>query len=268
LFSGCTEKKSVRIGDNISIDYIGSFPDGTVFDTSIESVAKENNIIKPEYKPLKFTVGNGNVIKGLEEGVIGMKVGQTKNLTITPDKAYGLINPRLIQTIPIIEKKPATLEIPKVFNISLVQFERTFGTGHKTGDSVRYPGTNINLTIQNITNSVSLSYDLPVGYEIHSEGAPWNQTVIKIDDKNITLKHNAIKNSTVQLFPDAPWNTTVIDMNDENITLKHNAIPDTQIRTLFGPIRIHFNDTSIILDRNPELAGKTLIFKVMLRSID
>jgi FKBP-type peptidyl-prolyl cis-trans isomerase 2 len=57
-------------------------------------------------------------------------------------------------------------------------------------------------------------------------------------------------------------------VNSTNITLKHNAIPDTEIPSMFGSMRVHFNETSVILDSNPELAGKTLIFNVTLRSIN
>jgi PBP1b-binding outer membrane lipoprotein LpoB len=44
LFSGCVGQKTVKTGDKISVDYIGSLPDGKVFDTSIYSVARENNL--------------------------------------------------------------------------------------------------------------------------------------------------------------------------------------------------------------------------------
>ncbi len=268
LLSGCVGQKTVKNGDNVTVDYTGSLVDGKVFDTSFKGVGEENNIIKQDYKPLKFTVGKGRVIKGFDEGIVGMKAGESKTLTIAPDKAYGPVDPQMIQTIPIVQVEPATLQIPKVLEIPIAQFEGNFGAGHKIGDSINYPGTNINMTLKDNTTNATLVYNLSVGYKIISEGAPWNQTVIKIDDKNITIRHDAKKNSTVNFFPGAPWNTTVIDVTNENITLRHNAIPDTEIPTMFGKIKVHFNETDIIMDRNHELAGKTLIFNVTLRSID
>ncbi|MBU4374215.1 MAG: FKBP-type peptidyl-prolyl cis-trans isomerase [Euryarchaeota archaeon] len=97
LFSGCVGQKTVKNGDKISVDYTGSLENGKVFDTSIESVAKEKNLFAPgrEYKPLKFNVGKGEVIKGFDEGVVGMMVGETKILTIPPEKAYGQSNPMM-----------------------------------------------------------------------------------------------------------------------------------------------------------------------------
>ncbi|MCE8422927.1 MAG: FKBP-type peptidyl-prolyl cis-trans isomerase, partial [Candidatus Methanoperedens sp.] len=63
LFSGCVGEKTVKMGDNISVDYIGSLENGKVFDTSIEKVANENNLTPHGggYKPLKFNVGKGGV---------------------------------------------------------------------------------------------------------------------------------------------------------------------------------------------------------------
>ncbi|MEI8009438.1 MAG: FKBP-type peptidyl-prolyl cis-trans isomerase [bacterium] len=54
--------------------YVATFPDGQVFDQNTNQ------------NPLIFTVGSGQVIQGIDEGVIGMNVGNTKTIHITPDK--------------------------------------------------------------------------------------------------------------------------------------------------------------------------------------
>ncbi len=270
LLSGCATQGiktgPVKVGDNISIDYTGTLPDGKVFDTSIEKVAMQNNVFTPgrEYKPLNFTVGKGEVIPGLDKDVVGMKVGETQVFTIPPEEAYGPVNPLYIQVYPIIEVVPTSFH--RVIEVPLDQFELTFGTGHKAGDNVTIPRTSINLTVQNITKNVSLSYNFKVGDQLPSN-APWNETVVKIDDKNITVNYSVKLNEVIQ-FANVPWNTTVVGLSSANITLRHNSIPDTVIPSMFGGgIRVHFNETSIIMDQNPELAGKTLIFNVTLVSI-
>jgi FKBP-type peptidyl-prolyl cis-trans isomerase 2 len=275
LFSGCVEK-TVKKGDNISVNYVGSFEDGKVFDTSIESVAKANDLFTQgaKYEPLNFTVGKtpSAVIPGFDEGVIGMKLGQTKKLTIPPEKAYP-INPDMIEVSPIIQELPATRMIPEVFNVSISQFEQYFGKNHSAGDTVQIPDTNINLTATNITSSeVSLKYKLKEGSNIWDSRAPWNETVVLIKDKNITIRPNITLNEIVQ-FQGAPFNSTVIDINDKNITLRHNPIPPTTVTVpgMFGQMehmKISFNETSVIMDRNSEVAGKTLIFNVTLISIN
>ena len=269
IFSGCIGKNAVKNGDTISVDYTGSFEDGKVLDTSNESVAKDNNLFTPgrEYKPLQFIVGKGSAIKGLDEGVLGMKVGDSKTLTIPPEKAYGPVDPRAIQVIPILQNFSATRVIPRINEIELAEFEDFFGRDHKIGENVQLQNTNMNLTILNISSNVSLSFNHTVGYKISRSGIPWNETVEKIDDKNVTLRVDVKKNDMIQL-PRFPWNTTVVDVNNENITLRHNAIPDTIIPNGLRQMKISFNDTSIIIDGNHELAGKTVIFNITLKSID
>jgi len=267
LFSGCVGQKTVKTGDNISIDYTGSLEDGKVFDTSLEEVSKENQLFDPqrEYVPLQFTVGKMEVIKGMDEGVMGMKVGESKTLTILPKNAYGMINPGLIQVYPIIQV--ISTMFPRIIEVPIDQFEGTFGPEHKRGDVVTIPNSKINLTIVNITTNVSLSYNFKLGEQIPSN-APWNETVVKIDEKNITVAYSVKKDEIIQ-FENVPWTTTVMDVNSQNMTLRQNAVPDTEIHAMFGtPIKVHFNETSIIMDQNHELAGKTLVFNITLKSID
>jgi len=71
------QTKGAKVGDTIEVDYTGSFPDGKVFDSS------------KGRDPLEFTIGEGQLIPGFEEAVIGMDVGQTKKVTLPPEKAYG-----------------------------------------------------------------------------------------------------------------------------------------------------------------------------------
>ena len=80
--------------DTVFVDYIGKTEDGKVFDTSIMTVAQENDLFNEArtYEPLSFVLGGGNMIPGFEMGVVGMKVGETKMVTIPADQAYG--NPR------------------------------------------------------------------------------------------------------------------------------------------------------------------------------
>ncbi|NJD53453.1 MAG: FKBP-type peptidyl-prolyl cis-trans isomerase [Candidatus Methanoperedens sp.] len=275
LLSGCVDKtaQTVKKGDNISVNYVGSFENGTVFDTSIESVAKTNGLFTPgaTYEPLNFTVGKKSVIEGFDEGVVGMKVGETKKLTIPPEKAYP-VNPGQIYASPIIIDVPVNNTVKKGEVLPLDQFEQFFGENHTVGESLQIPNTNINITINNISSEVSFTYDFKLGSNVWDARAPWNQTVIKIDEKNITLRSNVKKNQVIQ-EPGYPFTTTVTDINDTNITLRRNPIPDTTVElpSMFGqmiPTKISFNETSVIFDQNPEVAGKTLIFNVTLVSID
>ena len=73
-------------GQRVSVHYVGTLTSGKKFDSS-----RDRN------SPFDFQVGKGQVIKGWDEGLVGMKVGGKRKLTIPSDKAYG---PRAIGKIP------------------------------------------------------------------------------------------------------------------------------------------------------------------------
>ena len=94
--------KEIEKGDTISVDYVGKLEDGTVFDTSEKETAIEAGIYneKRDYRPLTFTVGTGQMIKGFDEGVVGMKVGEEKVINIPPEDAYGEYKEEYVREIP------------------------------------------------------------------------------------------------------------------------------------------------------------------------
>lgn len=66
-------------GDTVTVNYVGSLTDGTVFDASANHGSSG----------FTFTLGSGQVIKGWDEGIVGMKVGGKRKLVIPPSLAYG-----------------------------------------------------------------------------------------------------------------------------------------------------------------------------------
>lgn len=68
-----------KAGDEVTVHYVGTLTDGTVFDASR----------KHGDSGFTFTLGAGQVIKGWDQGVAGMKVEGKRHLTIPPDLAYG-----------------------------------------------------------------------------------------------------------------------------------------------------------------------------------
>ena len=79
--------EDIKIGDGqevekfniVTVNYTGPLEDGTKFDSSLN----------PGRSPFRFTVGAGQVIKGWDEGLMGMKVGGKRKLTIPPELGYG-----------------------------------------------------------------------------------------------------------------------------------------------------------------------------------
>ncbi len=78
----------VEKGKQVKVRYTGTLEDGTVFDSNVDG------------ESLSFVVGSGQIIKGFENAMIGMEIGQEKEITLQPADAYGNPDPRLIMKVP------------------------------------------------------------------------------------------------------------------------------------------------------------------------
>ena len=88
----------VKSGDKVKVHYHGKLTTGETFDSSTGR------------EPLEFEVGSGSVIKGFDEGVTGMSVGEKKTINIPFDEAYGPKKDEMIIEMPK-DRFPKDLEI-------------------------------------------------------------------------------------------------------------------------------------------------------------
>ena len=111
------DSHTAKKGDYLLIDYTGRFEDGTVFDTTLKEKAIESGIYDKEkkYTPLFFRADTGQVVKGIDREVLGMKEGEEKILKILPEDAYGEYKKYLVQDISLsrleLQVPPKTGEI-------------------------------------------------------------------------------------------------------------------------------------------------------------
>jgi peptidylprolyl isomerase len=91
----------IKSGDKIQVHYKGTLEDGTIFDDS-----------ESKGTPLDFTVGSDQIIPGFEQAVIGMREGETKEITVSPNEGYGEPNPEYIREFPR-DQIPKDMEEPQ-----------------------------------------------------------------------------------------------------------------------------------------------------------
>ncbi|MCS7125004.1 MAG: peptidylprolyl isomerase [Candidatus Bathyarchaeota archaeon] len=95
---------ALQKGDFILIDYVAKVKEtGEVFDTTIEEIAKKERLYKEGeiYEPKLVVVGEGWVLKALDESLMTMDVGKPATVEIPPDKAFGPRDPEKVRRVPL-----------------------------------------------------------------------------------------------------------------------------------------------------------------------
>lgn len=94
-------------GNTVKLHYTGKYDDGNVFDTTTDS------------EPFEFVIGEEQIIKGFEDAVMQMVVGEKKTVTIGAEKAYGLYEDDLVIPVPRAEvPSDIELEVGLMLNMS------------------------------------------------------------------------------------------------------------------------------------------------------
>jgi len=103
----------MKEGDFIRIDYVGRISESNeIFDLTKESVAKDKGIYNPNFKygPVPVILGSHHIVKGLENALMKMKIGQKKKITVKPEDALGERNPELIRLVSLSEFKKRDID--------------------------------------------------------------------------------------------------------------------------------------------------------------
>ncbi|MFX1466864.1 MAG: peptidylprolyl isomerase [Promethearchaeota archaeon] len=117
----------IKNGDKIKVEYTGTLDDGTVFDTS------------EGREPLEFEVGARQVIKGFDEAVLGLEIGEEKKVNLAPSESYGEYDPNLIKKISLDKLPPG--EEPKPGMVLEL----------RTSDGISFPARITEVAEQDIT---------------------------------------------------------------------------------------------------------------------
>jgi FKBP-type peptidyl-prolyl cis-trans isomerase 2 len=250
-----TESLVVAKNATVKVDYIGTFTDGKVFDTSLQSVAfddaKYPKALTYErrdtaYEPLSFTVGARQMIVGFDDGVLGMVVGETRWITVPPEKGYG--NPDATQIIT----RPMQEEIPVYIDVNLAGFAENFSAQPRVGVVLEDPYWGWNSTVYFVDEGsgiITLRYEPAIGSVVQPYGYSWGMKVVAVDEAadggagRITL-------------------LSLLTPGDAN-RLKGKAPNGQEFRVVAVDLAAQTYD----LDFNKEVLGRTLIFQVTVVSI-
>jgi FKBP-type peptidyl-prolyl cis-trans isomerase len=265
--------QTVAIGDNVTVNYIGTFGSGPqagrVFDTSFYSVAT-SNLTYPKsleftfrgsassYTPLpvhvgatgSFTIGNltfGSVVTGFWQGLVGLPVNHTRSITVPPNLGYG----------PVIENcsvtRPLAFTVPVLVAVT------------PAGFSTAYPGKSS-----------------AAGTEFADPSFGWTDLVLSNNSTGIVIENLPTAGFSV---PSSSWPIVVTAVNSTVITLSNQLTPanagvtlgTAASATVCGSHR--FIVTSVNLNNgtftelydfssagggvvNAEIQGQTLVFQV------
>ena len=249
--------RKVVTGDTVKVDYIGKLADGRLFDTSLASIANDASVTKSlsftlransSYTPLSFTVGGGTLITGFNDAVIGMKVGETKTVDLTPSEAYGNLVMSKVTTFNLTETKTVYVEM------SFATFKSTYSVAAVAGMTVVDP-----------------VYKWPV-----------NVLLANSDADLVKVQNAPVQGQTYQIYKNtttgaAGWNITVTSVNTAGSVagqiVLHHEISESNNGMIQG---VDQTGTTFILDNvnttagtawrnaNTELIGKTLTFTITL----
>lgn len=259
LSAGCAIEKKIEKGDTVKVDYIGKLQDGTVFDTSILEEAKNAGIYNESriYEPLTLKIGDGSTIPGFENGLLGMKEGETKTITIPPEQGYGPEDPNLIGTLPKeidqilkVEEQPRIDEIPKTFKATVSAFVNRYGKQPTVGmaiDLMGWPGQVVEVS----GTEVVIENKPQIGTSVTNEVITYTVTDIT-EDKIIVRLDPKIGDIWPQYF----GQSTVLEVTNETIKLENT--PQKQIETPYGLAYPVESKESYLIKLNPKV-GDTII---------
>lgn len=94
--------ETIKEGDFIELDYTGKTKEGQIFDTTLEKVAKENNLLNEgmKFDPVTICVGQKQLLPGLDEQLEGKEVDKDYTIELSAEKAFGKRDVKKIKIVP------------------------------------------------------------------------------------------------------------------------------------------------------------------------
>lgn len=238
LFIGCvsettkTAEYHVEMGDAVSINYVAKI-DGLVFDTSYESVANDAKIPKIEGFKLKASYEPLNFTVG--SGLMMPAFEEALiGMKVGEEKTVAVLPHDAYgeRNESLVMSISRFIIIPKEMEISIERFRFSYNKEPVLNDTVE---------------------------DIH-----WNSSIIKVTNETVLVRHEP--SPTVK---ETPRGKIKIHANETSVIMEYVPVLNTPFQTTFGEYAtvIDSNQTSMTVDYNHPLAGKTLIFQIKVEKI-
>jgi len=224
-------KNAVAVNDVVVLNFVSRLSNGSIVDTTIEQVAIDENIYSMdyEYSPIIFTVGKNQIIAGIDSGVIGLREGETKKITVPPEAGFGEYNEQLIQ--PALKIYP----IDRYSEMTLIQFQSVVSDPPQAGETI----VDVNV--------------------------PWPMEIVSVTDELVSFLYTPGEGA---FFETSVGLAIVVNVSEDKIWIMENPVDGSVVSTQLGSaiVKTH-NETMFLLDYNHPLAGKTLHYEVTVEGV-
>ncbi len=191
---------AIKNNDFIELEYVGRVKsNGKVFDTNIEKEAKEAGVYneKATYDPIIITVGKQDVLKGLDEALVGKEEGQEFSVDIPAEKAFGKKNPKLVRMMGL-----AKFQKENIRPVPGLQLD--FGN-NMIGTIVTVNGGRVMVDFNHPLANRELSYEVKINKIIKDTKEKvkgFLEFYLDKKDLELDVKENNVEITTKQEFPD------------------------------------------------------------------
>lgn len=211
-----TEKElppdAVHPGELVTINYVLSHAgadDNKIIDTNNPQLAEQNKLKTYTEGPYKFIIGKSGKVKGFDQTIIGMKVGETKQEIIPPSE------PPTRYTLNNTKEFPRNQILPRRQVFNMKTFKQLFPNQTPKINSI-----------------------------ITSEKFPWKYKILNKTDEAIGAEAVVKEGQTVTLLG-LEWTSTILNIQDYSFTVRHNPKEGQITNTTMGPAKISLTEGKI-----------------------
>jgi len=207
-----TTNLGTEFGDLVTINYVLTLPNGTVADTNNEQIAKENGLMNYVKGPYTFILGQSGKIKGFDEAITGMQIGDKRNTIIEPSEK------ELIMVVNKTKSQRRHVQINRNQAFPTTAYENLFNKEPKLNDIIKSDDIPFTYKVMNITNTTVIAkMQLKEGEKYILPNTEWNSTVFEVTEEDAIFYQTPIENQTL----DTPLGLATITLTKSTMSINY-----------------------------------------------